>query len=143
MSAPTIARIFGMLLLLAGIAGLIPWTAPAAPFEAPVVTLDLAYRTLAGLFPVNIANDVLHLVFGITGVLLARSFGASVGWCRVIGWTYLVLTVLGMIPITSTLFGVAPLYGNNIWLHALFALFALYGGYGRGSREELTTQLPA
>ncbi len=137
MSAPLIARIVGVLFLIAGIAGFVPILAPAAPFDAPVVSIDAAYRLLAGLFPVNAAHDALHIVFGITGILVGRSFRASVLWCRIVGWIYVVLAILGVIPLTNTLFGVAPIYGADTWLHAAIALIALYGGYGRASRQDL------
>ncbi|MDE2481394.1 MAG: DUF4383 domain-containing protein [bacterium] len=137
MNAPTISRILGLLFLVAGIAGFIPWIAPAAPFDAPVVTWDTAYRLIGGIFPVNIAHDALHILFGLIGLLAAVRFSSAVAYARVVTWVYLVLIVLGLIPITSTLFGVAPIYGWDVALHAVVLLVALYAGYGRGSQEEV------
>jgi hypothetical protein len=37
--------------------------------------------------------------------------------------------VMGLIPLTATTFGLVPLYGNDIWLHALLALVAGYFGF--------------
>ena len=133
MNAPLIARILGFALLLAGIAGFVPWIAPAAPFGAPVVTLDTAYRMLFWVFPVNVALDVLYLFLGFCGVVAGLRFGAAVVYLRTLVWIYLILVILGAIPLTSVFFGVAPIYGWDVALHAVVALFAAYGGYGRGS----------
>ena len=137
MKAPLIARVLGLLFLVAGVAGLLPWIAPDATLEAPVVTLDIAYRMLFWVFPVNVAHDVLHLLFGIWGVIASLRFKSSVLYCRSVTWIYLFVVILGIIPITSTLFGVAPVYGWDVGLHLLIVLIAAYGGYGRGSIEDV------
>jgi hypothetical protein len=133
MSAPLIARILGFVFLVAGVAGFVPWIAPAAPFDAPVITIDAAYRLLFGIFALNVAHDILHLFFGIWGVLASMRFGSAVLYLRAVTWIYLLVVLLGIIPITNTLFGVAPIYGWDIALHLLIVLLAAYGGYGRGS----------
>ncbi len=142
MKAPLIARVLGLLFLVAGVAGLLPWVAPGAPPDAPVVTLDIAYRMLFWVFPVNVAHDVLHLLFGIWGVVASLRFKSSLFYCRSVAWIYLLIVILGIIPITSTLFGVAPVYGWDIALHLVIVLVAAYGGYGRGSIEDVA-QAPA
>jgi hypothetical protein len=142
MNAPVVARILGLLFLVAGVAGFVPWVAPAAPFGAPVISLDVAYRMLAGIFPVNAAHDAIHLFFGIWGLLAGIRFGSAVLYCRVVALIYAVLVVLGAIPITGTLIGVAPIYGWDIALHAIAALLAAYGGFGRGSLSPQVEEAP-
>ncbi len=138
MNAPAIARILGLLFIIAGVAGFVPvaWIAPPAPSIAEYITLDAAYRMLFGIFPVNAAHDALHLIFGLWGVLAALRFGSAVAYCRTVAIVYAVLVVLGAIPITNTLIGVAPIYGWDVALHAGAALLAAYGGFGRGSLRE-------
>lgn len=135
MNAPTLARILGLLFLIAGIAGLLPWTAPAAPMDAPVLTLDAFYRFIGGVFPVNGAQDVLYLLFGICGLIAAIRFGSAVVYCRVVTFVFLVLAVLGALPVFAfyTLFGAAPIFGWNVGLYALIVLVAAFAGYGRAS----------
>ena len=133
MNAPLIARILGFVLLVFGVAGFVPWIAPAAPFDAPVITLDAAYRLLFGIFALNVAHDVLHLFFGIWGVVASLRFKSAVLYLRIVTWVYLIVVLLGVIPITNTLFGVAPIYGWDVALHLVVVLLAAYGGYGRGS----------
>jgi hypothetical protein len=133
MNAPLIARILGVLFIVGAVAGFVPWFAPAAPFDAPVVTLDASYRMLFAVFPVNAAHDLVHLIFGIWGLAASYRFSASVLYLRSITWIYLILVIFGVIPILNTLFGIAPIYGWDVALHTLVVLVAAYGGYGRGS----------
>ena len=37
---------------------------------------------------------------------------------------YGLLTVLGVIPATQTAFGLVPIHGNDVWLHAIVAVAA-------------------
>ena len=137
MNAPTIARILGLLFLIAGITGFLPWTATAAPLDAPVITLDAFYRFIAGVFPSNAATDAVDLLFGVWGLVAAMSFGSARLYCRIVTWVYAILFVLGALPVFAlyTLFGAAPIYGWDVLLNAVITLLAAYGGYGRGSYE--------
>jgi uncharacterized protein DUF4383 len=130
MKAPLVARILGTLLFLVGIAGFVPFLTPPAGLTAEYVTIGANYGFLAGLFPVNIAHDVLNLIFGIWGAGASFTFAGSVRYCRWMAWIGAIAVILGAIPITNTLFGAVPIYGHDIWLHALLALCAAYGGYG-------------
>jgi hypothetical protein len=37
--------------------------------------------------------------------------------------------VLGLIPATQTTFGLIPIWGNDVWFHALLAAGAAYFGF--------------
>ncbi len=120
MNAPTLARILGSLFFVAGIAGFLPWTAVAAPPDAPVISLDVLYRFIGGVLPVNAAVDALYLIFGVWGAIAAIRFGSAVAYCRIVTWFYLPLVVLGALPVFAfyTLFGAAPIFGWDVALHA-------------------------
>jgi len=137
MNAPVIARIVGALFLIAGIAGFLPWVAPVAPFDAPVVTWDTYYRMLFWVFPVNIAHDAVHVFFGVWGLVAGSKFKSAVTYCRFVAWVYLLLAIFGIIPLIAfnTVFGIAPIYGWDTLLHFVTALICFYGGYGRASIE--------
>jgi len=133
MNASLIARILGLLFIVTAVAGVIPWIAAPAPFDAQVVTLDTEYRLIFGIFPVNIVSDIAHLLLGIWGVVAGLRFGSALFYCRCVVWFALVLVILGAIPITNVAFGVAPLYGWDIAFNLFAAVIAALGGYGRGS----------
>jgi hypothetical protein len=135
MKAPALARILGVAFLLAGALGLAPFATVPAPLTAEYITLGGHYAYLFGFLPVNGLHDFLHIVFGGWGILASFGFKGSLIYLRSIAWIYLVLVVLGTIPITDTIFGAVPIYGFDVLLHLFIALVALYGGYGAGSRQ--------
>lgn len=120
-----VAQIFGVVFLIIGIAGFF--------FS---VTMDEAM--LLGLFPVNVLHNVVHLVFGIWGLAAARSFAGARNYARITGVLYLVLAVVGWIDPTG--FGVVPLGGNDVWLHALIGIVLTFFGFT--AREETMVATP-
>jgi Domain of unknown function (DUF4383) len=135
MKAPGIARIIGVVFLFAGALGFAPWATSPAPLDAQFINWGAAYGMIFGIFPVNAAHDLIHIAIGGWGVLASFDFKPSVMYLRSIACLYLLLVVLGAIPITSTLFGAVPIYGWDVALDLLVALLALYGGFGAGSYE--------
>ena len=143
MTAPLIARLLGLLFLVAGVAALLPWVAPAAPPDAPWVTLNIAYTMLFWVFPMNVAHDVLYLFFGAWGIFAGMNFKSAVLYLRSVVWIFLVLVIFGICPLLNTLFGVAPIYGWDVALHLVIVLLAAFGGYGRGSIAPAVAQEPS
>ena len=62
-------------------------------------------------------------------LLAYRSYGGARTYFRAVAIIYGLLTVLGLLPATNTTFGLVPIYGNDVWLHALLALVAAYFGW--------------
>ena len=87
---------------------------------------ETAPRAL-GLFPVNVIHNVVHLVFGVWGVLAARSIDGSRAYCRTTGVIYLVLVAVGLIFPTG--FGLVPLGGTDPWLHLALGLPLAWFGF--------------
>ena len=118
MSVQRVAQIFGWGFVLAGILGFF--------------ATDEEGRLL-GLFPVNTLHNVVHLALGVWGILAARSWDAARTYCRAAGAIYLVLLVLGLVVPDG--FGLVPLGGNDVWLHALFGLPLLFFGFTAKERS--------
>ena len=116
MNARMFALVFGVVYLLVGLLG---FTASASMADA----------NLLGLFPVNLMHNIVHIAIGVWGLLSYRSLTGAVTYARGLAIVYALLTILGIIPATNRLFGLAPLYGNDIWLHALTAAIAAYFGW--------------
>ena len=127
MSTRTFALLFGIVFLAVGIAGFVPGL--LHPHDYPDVTVNSFEGDLLGLFPVNLLHSLVHALFGVWGLLASRSLGGSVGYARGVAIIYAVLTIMGFIPTLETTFGLIPLFGNDIWLHALLALVAAYFGW--------------
>ncbi|HEX2114361.1 MAG TPA: DUF4383 domain-containing protein [Alphaproteobacteria bacterium] len=137
------ALIFGIAYIVAAAAGIIPGLLVRSP-DLPPLTVDALYGRALGLFPVNVLHTLVHLVIGLWGVIAWRSFAQAQLYARSLAIIYGVLTILGVIPATSTMFGLVPLFGHDIWLHAGTALIAAYFGWfaERRAATDSTSALP-
>ncbi len=129
MNTRTFALIWGILFLLAGASGFIPGLWHPAPPPYPYMAVDSFYGDAMRLFPVNILHNIVHLLFGVWGLLAYKSLAASKNYARIVAISYGLLIVLGLIPATNTLFGLVPLFGNDVWLHIFLAVPAAYFGF--------------
>ena len=118
-TAQRVALIFGVVFIVVALAGFFTDGGTHMGVEDPGLVF--------GLFPVNVLHNVVHLLFGVWGVAASRSWGGAKSYCRTGGIIYLVLTVLGFV--TPDTFGLIPIGGNDIWLHAVLALALLYFGF--------------
>lgn len=128
MNTRTFALIFGIVFVAVGVAGFVPGLVQPAN-DVHGLSIDTDHGQLLGLFPVNTLHNIVHLLFGLWGLAASRSLGGAVTYFRGVAIIYAVLTIAGFIPGLDTMFGLVPLYGNDIWLHALLALAAAYFGW--------------
>jgi uncharacterized protein DUF4383 len=128
MNTRTFALIFGIVFLVVGAGGFIPGILqPGVP--DPDLTMTQGYGHELGLFPVNLLHNIVHILFGVWGILAYKSLAGARTYFRAVAIIYAVLTVMGLVPGLHTSFGMVPLYGNDVWLHALLALVAVYFGW--------------
>jgi|ERR671919_546043 hypothetical protein len=123
----------GILYLLIGLLGFFPALVSAPSPGATSVTSDSPYGYLLGLFPVNALHNVVYLTIGIWGITIYRSLPKSITFSRGLAIIFGVLTVMGLIPALNTMFGLMPIFGHAVWLHAATAATAAYFGYGRAA----------
>lgn len=123
------AFVLGIIYIVIGLAGFVSGMKIAPPGGHPIA-VKAEYGVLFGLFPVNIIDNYVHLVFGVWGVVAYRSFEGSRSFARISAILFAILTVCGLIPGLNTIFGILPLYGQDIWLHALSAIAAAWFGFG-------------
>ena len=116
-----VSLVFGIGFLAATIAGFIV-TGMSNMDPNP----ESAPRAL-GIFPVNVLHNLVHLTFGLWGILAAKSVGAARTYCRITGAIYLVLVVAGFISPSG--FGLVPLGGSDVWLHLALGLPLAYFGF--------------
>ena len=120
MNIGTLATVFGIVFLLVGVSGFFP--APPPP-GAPPLQMDHGHGLALGLFPINTLHNIVHLLFGALGLMAARGVLMSArGYFQFIAISYALLAVMGLIPGAQTTFGLIPLWGADVWLHALLAV---------------------
>jgi hypothetical protein len=123
------ALIYGIVFLLVGIAGFVPGL--TQPHEHPGVRVTAGMGALFGLFAVNVLHNLVHLIFGALGLVAMKSDGAALVYARFVAIAYGLLAIMGLVDAMglSTTFGLIPLYGHDVWLHALLAAVAAYFGF--------------
>ncbi|MEX2152466.1 MAG: DUF4383 domain-containing protein [Gemmatimonadaceae bacterium] len=127
-----VAMIFGIVFLLVGILGFI---SPGGM----EMGADPAPAKLLGLFEVNLLHNIVHLLFGVWGLVASRSFAGAKMFAQVGGVIYIVLAVLGFVAPTT--FGLIPIGGNDIWLHAVLGL--VLAGVGFTAKAETAAPVTA
>jgi hypothetical protein len=129
----------GAIYTLVGIAGFVPGLLQP-PVDAPDLAVDAGYGYLFGLFPVNVVHNLVHLGLGVWGLAASRLVRAAVTYAATLAIVYGALAIMGLIPGLDTLFGLTPLFGHDIWLHALTALVAAYFATRRPSAAEVARE---
>lgn len=124
--------IAGIIFAVIGVLGFVP-SLVTEPTSLPSYIADIGasagFGYLLGLFPINVAHNVLHLVIGGLGIAATLSLDSARLYAGLLAFLYGTLTILGLFPVANTLFGLLPIYGNDVWLHGLTALFAAYFGF--------------
>jgi hypothetical protein len=73
---------------------------------------------------------ISYTLASVSGGLAAyTNISRARGFARGLAVFYGFLTIIGLIPGLNILFGLAPLFGHDIWLHALTAIVAAYYGW--------------
>ncbi|MBD3884437.1 DUF4383 domain-containing protein [Phormidium tenue FACHB-886] len=115
----------GLLFLMLGLAGFVPaFVAPSANF-----TSEPGFGYIFGVFPTNYFHNAIGLVVGVWGIAAFTSVTGAIVFNRIFALLYGAGVILGLLPFANTLFGLAPLFGNNIWLNAITAAIAFYFGF--------------
>lgn len=90
---------------------------------------------LIGLFPLNVTHNLVHLGFGIWGLVASRLPGTSMLYALASGAVYFVLAGVGMS--SPNPLGVMPIGGWDVVLHlivaALLVSFALFEAVRRSA----------
>ena len=109
------ALIYGIVFLLVGLAGFIPG------LTQNLGDLQFAGHEgeamLLGIFHVSILHNIVHLLFGVAGVALARTPNMARHYLLWGGIIYLGLWVYGLIIDFDSAANFVPLSDANNWLH--------------------------
>lgn len=137
------ALFFGIVYTLVGILGFFPGLGSDAP-EDRELTVETLYFSLLGLFDVNILHTLVHLLVGLAGIAAYRAYDSARMYARGVAVLFGVLAVFGIIPGLDEVFGLIPLWGADVLLHAGTALVAAYFGWvAPASDRDRRTSAPA
>ncbi|GHF22060.1 membrane protein [Amycolatopsis deserti] len=85
---------------------------------------------LLGVFAVSILHNIVHLLFGIIGLALARTPGGARGFLVLGGFVYLLLWVYGLVIDQDSGANFVPLNNADNWLHLGLGVGMIALGWG-------------
>jgi hypothetical protein len=110
----TVAMLVGAVFLLAGILGFIPGITSDAPGD---FAGNDSEAELLGIFHVSILHSLVHVVFGIAGLAMARTWNGARTYLIGGGVIYLALWIYGLLIDQESDANFIPLDTADNWLH--------------------------
>jgi len=132
------ARLVGAVFLLVGVLGFIPGI--TTNYGDMALAGNDSEAELLGIFQVSILHNIVHLLFGVFGILAARSVRDSRNFLIGGGVVYLLLTLYGVAIDHGSEVNVVPINTADNWLHLVLAIAMIGAGVALGrSRTRVTT----
>jgi hypothetical protein len=110
------AMLVGAVFLIVGIAGFIPGITTNL-YDGLEFAGHESEAELLGLFRVSILHNLVHLVFGIAGLALARTWSGARTFLLGFGAAYLLLWVYGLVIDKQSDANFVPVNTADNWLH--------------------------
>src|SRR5918999_1032013 len=137
--AQTVALLFGVAFLAAGVLGFIPGITTNlgdikfAGNDSPA--------ELLGIFQVSILHNIVHLLFGIAGIALSRTTVKARQYLLYAGVIYVVLFIYGLFVGADDDANFVPIDNADDWLHLVLGVSLLASWFiTRGGEEMVTDQ---
>ncbi|WP_084964339.1 DUF4383 domain-containing protein [Thermoactinospora rubra] len=126
------ALVVGATFLLVGVLGFIPGLTTG--YDTMQFAGHHSDAMLLGIFQVSILHNVVHLLFGVAGILMARTWTAARAFLIGGGVVYLMLWIYGLLVDQDSAANFVPLNTADNWLHLLLGvgMVALGAVLGRG-----------
>ena len=130
---PTIAKAVGAVFLLVGVLGFIPGI--TTNYDQMQFAGHTSGAMLLGLFAVSVLHNIVHLLFGVAGLVMSRTAAAARSYLMIGGAVYLVLFLYGLLISHDSPANFVPLNSADNWLHLLLGAgmiaLSLIGGRDR------------
>ena len=129
------AAVVGAVFLLVGILGFIPGITTG--YDGMEAAGHESHAELLGIFQVSILHNVVHLLFGVVGVVLARTSANARNYLIGGGAIYLVLWLYGLLIDKTSSANFVPVNVADDWLHFFLGvgMVALGVLLGRPTRD--------
>jgi hypothetical protein len=126
------AQIVGVVFLLVGILGFIPGI--TSNYDTMQFAGHTSEALLLGIFQVSILHNIVHLLFGVAGLLMAKTPGQARNYLVGGGIIYLVLWIYGLVIGQDSSANFVPLNSADNWLHLILGIGMLGLGFGLSRR---------
>jgi len=101
--------------LAVGVLGFIPGV--TTHYGSMTFAGHMSHAKLIGLFQVSVLHNVVHLLYGVVGLAMARRAASAVTYLVGGGVVYLVLWVYGLVVSEQSQANFVPLNTPDDWLH--------------------------
>jgi hypothetical protein len=139
-TAQTLAMIFGVVFLAAGILGFIPGI--TTNYDDLKFAGNDSDAELVGLFQVSILHNIVHVLFGIAGLALARTWEGAQTYLLGSGIVYVALVVYGILVKQGSDANFVPFNNGDDWLHGFLAVGLLAAWFFSRSRDRDLRERP-
>ena len=121
----------GAVFLLVGVLGFVPGV--TSNYDQLTFAGHHSDAALLGIFNVSVLHNLVHLAFGIAGIVLARTFNSARSYLIGGGVVYLLLFVYGLVIDHDSSANFVPVNNADNWLHLglSVAMIALGAALGR------------
>jgi arginine exporter protein ArgO len=126
------ATVVGAVFVLVGIAGFIPGITTHYSDMSGAGHDSMA--KLLGIFAVSVLHNLVHLLFGLVGLALARTASGAKAYLIGGGVIYLVLWIYGLAVDKNSSANFVPLNTADDWLHLVLGLGMIALGVLLGRR---------
>lgn len=126
----TAALAVGVVFLLVGILGFVPGI--TTNYDTMTFAGHESGALLLGIFEVSILHNIVHLLFGVAGVAMARTVGAARSYLIGGGIIYLVLWLYGLVIDKDSSANFVPVNSADDWLHFVLGLGMIALGVALG-----------
>jgi hypothetical protein len=129
-----IAMVVGVVFLLVGILGFVPGI--TSNYDDLQFAGHESHSELLGIFQVSILHNIVHLLFGVAGIVMARSISTARLYLVGGGAIYLVLWVYGLVIDRQSGANFVPLNDADNWLHFVLGVAMIAVGLLVGRKRE-------
>jgi hypothetical protein len=116
----TAAKVVGAVFLLVGILGFIPGI--TSNYSSLSFAGHMSEAKLLGVFQVSILHNIVHLLFGIAGIAMAKRADSARTYLVGGGIIYLVLWIYGLVTSDQSSANFVPVNTADDWLHLVLGL---------------------
>jgi Domain of unknown function (DUF4383) len=116
----TAALAVGAVFLLVGLLGFVPGI--TSNYSDMSFAGHESTAKLLGLFQVSVLHNIVHLLFGVAGILLARTISGARSYLVLGGAIYAILWIYGLIIDKDSGANFVPLNNADNWLHLILAV---------------------
>jgi hypothetical protein len=132
------AMAVGVVFVLVGVLGFVPGA--TTDYDGLHLAGHDSGAMLLGVFSVSVLHNIVHLLFGVAGLVMARTASAARAFLIGGGVIYLVLWLYGLLINEESRANFIPVNTADNWLHLAFAVAMIGLGLALGRQARPATR---